>query len=301
MRIVQFEIPELGRRVGVVEGNSVRDLTSVSSGMTHVHEVFLTACNMGKPLADLLSSLAATADILEVTYEELLATPFGTFAPFLHPPLDHKDPNHVLITGTGLTHTGSMQSRDEMHTQNSEADDEPKTDSAKMFDMGLEGGKPADGKRGIAPEWFYKGNGTNLKGPNDSLELPHLLSMVAKNQNWLVVTSSIMTEHHAGLGLLSVTNGPTMRPNELIICTLHHRNYEHVQLAPNLIPILISASSPCNARSHATAKRFTTAANFSAVRNACAIHWPTVKTITSNTHNIASLVMFISTFSVPAN
>ena len=34
------------------------------------------------------------------------------------PPLDHEDPAHCLISGTGLTHLGSASSRDKMHQQN---------------------------------------------------------------------------------------------------------------------------------------------------------------------------------------
>jgi hypothetical protein len=30
------------------------------------------------------------------------------------------------------------------------------TDSQKMFEMGLNGGKPKTGFRGVQPEWFYK-------------------------------------------------------------------------------------------------------------------------------------------------
>ena len=30
-------------------------------------------------------------------------------------PIDHKDPAHVLVTGTGLTHLGSAEGRDKMH------------------------------------------------------------------------------------------------------------------------------------------------------------------------------------------
>ena len=46
------------------------------------------------------------------------------------------------------------------------------TDSLKMFKLGLEGGKPAKGKAGVQPEWFYKGDGRWLKGPGDTLERP---------------------------------------------------------------------------------------------------------------------------------
>ena len=85
-------------------------------------------------------------------------------------PIDHPDPYKLFISGTGLTHTGSVKSRDMMHNENELKKDQ--TDSAKMFQMGIEGGKPKEGNTGVAPEWFYKGNGTNLKGPNEELEIP---------------------------------------------------------------------------------------------------------------------------------
>ncbi|MFD1807153.1 hypothetical protein ACFSHQ_00825 [Gemmobacter lanyuensis] len=55
-------------------------------------------------------------------------------------PVDHPDPAHLHLTGTGLTHLGSAATRNSMHAK---ADPEQMTDSMKMFRMGLEGGKPA--------------------------------------------------------------------------------------------------------------------------------------------------------------
>jgi hypothetical protein len=46
------------------------------------------------------------------------------------------------------------------------------TDSMKMFRLGVAGGKPALGKIGVAPEWFYKGNGTILRAHGEPLEVP---------------------------------------------------------------------------------------------------------------------------------
>jgi hypothetical protein len=52
------------------------------------------------------------------------------------------------------------------------ASDAELTDSMKMFRWGVEGGRPAAGKSGVAPEWFYKGNGTILRAPNEPLFVP---------------------------------------------------------------------------------------------------------------------------------
>ena len=86
-------------------------------------------------------------------------------------PIDHPDPAHCLVTGTGLTHLGSADTRDKMH-QKVAGDIETLTDSMKMFKMGLEGGKPKDKNPGVQPEWFYKGDGSSVVKPGGALDLP---------------------------------------------------------------------------------------------------------------------------------
>jgi hypothetical protein len=66
---------------------------------------------------------------------------------------------------------GSAQARDAMHVKLAGATEEL-TDSMKMFKLGLEGGKPAQGEIGVQPEWFYKGDGSWLVRPGEALELP---------------------------------------------------------------------------------------------------------------------------------
>ena len=85
-------------------------------------------------------------------------------------PIDHPDPAHTFVTGTGLTHLGSAEGRDKMHK--SLADPTSLTDSMKMFKLGLEGGKPAKGQQGVQPEWFYKGDGSTLAAPGGDLISP---------------------------------------------------------------------------------------------------------------------------------
>ncbi|MDT8758562.1 FAH family protein [Sphingomonas psychrotolerans] len=84
-------------------------------------------------------------------------------------PIDHPDAAHCYVTGTGLTHLGSAEGRDQMHKA---AAGGTLTDSMRMFNMGLEGGKPTDGKPGVQPEWFYKGDGSSLVGPGEALPSP---------------------------------------------------------------------------------------------------------------------------------
>ena len=85
-------------------------------------------------------------------------------------PIDHKDPAHLYVTGTGLTHLGSAEGRDKMHKDLGDAS--KLTDSMRMFKLGLEGGKPAGKEPGVQPEWFYKGDGSMIAPPGGDLASP---------------------------------------------------------------------------------------------------------------------------------
>lgn len=84
-------------------------------------------------------------------------------------PIDHPDPAHLIVSGTGLTHLGSAEGRDAMHQAMAAGQ---ATDSMRMFAMGLEGGKPELGQVGAQPEWFYKGDGSILVHPGTPLHAP---------------------------------------------------------------------------------------------------------------------------------
>lgn len=89
----------------------------------------------------------------------------------LLPPLTHPDPAHCLVSGTGLTHLGSADTRSAMHAK-AQADESELTDSMRMFKLGVEGGKPAAGESGFQPEWFYKGDGSIIVNPEGELPVP---------------------------------------------------------------------------------------------------------------------------------
>jgi hypothetical protein len=169
MRLIQFQIPSLGRRVGVVDSGAVIDLTDTKPEWTSVYDIFMNAHRTGNTIEQMLAECFGSMKSRGMNlYDKLLADRPGDDNGWILPPLDHPDPAHCIISGTGLTHLGSTSQRDNMH----KADDSNKTDSQKMFEMGLEGGKPDPGVRGVQPEWFYKGNGVILRGHNDFLEVP---------------------------------------------------------------------------------------------------------------------------------
>ena len=84
-------------------------------------------------------------------------------------PLDHPDAAHCHLTGTGLTHLGSAEGRDKMHKA---AAGGQVTDSMRMFQLGVDGGKPAAGEEGSQPEWFYKGDGSAMIATGQPLVSP---------------------------------------------------------------------------------------------------------------------------------
>ena len=86
----------------------------------------------------------------------------------LLPPIDHPlEPSRLLLSGTGLTHKASVDNRNAMHDSTA-----PVTDSMRMYQSGLENGRPEEGSIGVSPEWFYKGTGTTLRAQNEALEVP---------------------------------------------------------------------------------------------------------------------------------
>ena len=89
----------------------------------------------------------------------------------LLPPLHHPDPAHLIVSGTGLTHLGSADTRANMHAQMAKQAEEL-TDSMRMFQMGVEGGKPNLSEVGAQPEWFYKGDGSIVTPPGGDITAP---------------------------------------------------------------------------------------------------------------------------------
>ncbi|MGE0610246.1 MAG: AraD1 family protein [Pirellulales bacterium] len=175
MRLVQY-LSSDGRRLGVVDGGDVCDITSLRPGLTSTIAAFLQADAAERPLSRFLMDLMAAGSPARISYTELLSNRDERDGPLLLLPVDLDDLHHMVVTGTGLTHLGSMQSRDQMHAvaaaATSAEEEAKKSDSKKMFEMGLRGGRPPAGERGVAPEWFYKGNGHVLRASGQPLDLP---------------------------------------------------------------------------------------------------------------------------------
>ncbi|WCM27032.1 GguC family protein [Sphingomonas sp. QA11] len=152
--LVQFIDAGGTRGVAVLRGDQPPQRLA---GVESVRALAEAALAAGNGLAD-QAALAGYAGVVDLDTVALLS------------PIDHGDPAHLLLTGTGLTHLGSAEGRDKMHRSMTEAAQQ--TDSMRMFLMGVEGGKPDAGETGAQPEWFYKGNGEQLAAPGAPLRSP---------------------------------------------------------------------------------------------------------------------------------
>lgn len=159
MNLIQFFDHNGGRAVASVENGIARQI----NGATSVYELAQAALETNGGLGGLIAShgLGETVDRDVILAEGRMLSP-----------IDHPDPAHLYVTGTGLTHLGSAATRDAMHKSNGTKTEDSLTDSMKMFRMGLEGGKPADGSKGVQPEWFYKGNGYTVVNPGHPIPSP---------------------------------------------------------------------------------------------------------------------------------
>jgi hypothetical protein len=158
MRFVQLKAGS-ERRLAMVEEPKLRLLRDFNSLYTLAQAATITG--------EKLTSLAGhylSEDILD--YEQIYQ---GVADWKLLPPIDQPgEPARCLVSGTGLTHRGSARDRQSMHL----AKEHDLTDSMKMFQWGVEGGRPARGEIGSAPEWFYKGNGSMVRAHNEPLLVP---------------------------------------------------------------------------------------------------------------------------------
>jgi hypothetical protein len=157
LRLLQVAV---GGQVRVVAWDGENDARIVE-GVSSTYELAEKAIAAGKTFAEFVDSLekGAVVDLDQAVAEARLGLP-----------ITHSDPAHFIVAGTGLTHLGSADGRDKMHKAAQSA--EKPTDSMRMFQMGVEGGKPKPGDVGVQPEWFYKGDGSQLRATGEDLVSP---------------------------------------------------------------------------------------------------------------------------------
>lgn len=158
MRLIQFQHVD-GLRVAVAEDANSVSVIDVEGG---VYALALMAIQHNISLVDLVQQRLSDVTL---SYQYLIDNNL------LLPPLTHPNPAHCWVTGTGLTHLGSADTRDGMHSKLN-AEPANLTDSMRMFKLGLEKGKPGKGQEGAQPEWFYKGDGSSVIAPEQPLPMP---------------------------------------------------------------------------------------------------------------------------------
>jgi len=162
MRLVQVAHPTEGRRVAVVEEGRCSVLPAYGS----TYELACGAISQQTGIEELVARGPANQ---ELDYGAIYA---GASEWRLLPPVDHPDdPARCLVSGTGLTHKASAANRDAMHTRGT-SEPQTLTDSMRIFQQGMEGGKPRPGQIGVQPEWFYKGNGAIVRAHGEGLGVP---------------------------------------------------------------------------------------------------------------------------------
>jgi hypothetical protein len=156
IRLVQLSHPQRGRAVALVDEPHLRLL----EGARTTHELAADAILRGRRIEEVV-----VAGDERIAYDDVYAetSPWS-----LLPPFDHPSAEQLFVTGTGLTHKASAENRQSMH-----GDPAQLTDSMKMYRIGLDGGRPAPGCIGAAPEWFYKGTGRIIRAYGEILDVPN--------------------------------------------------------------------------------------------------------------------------------
>jgi hypothetical protein len=156
LRLLQHRTEDGGRSVIASQKGAAR----LVNGVRSTRELAQQAIDSGIGIAEMIARLGLGDEVdpaAELAAGRIIA------------PVDHEDPAHLTMSGTGLTHLGSADARDRMHRM---AVAEKQTDSMRIFLEGIERGKPAAGEVGCQPEWFYKGDGSQLVGPGEPLAMP---------------------------------------------------------------------------------------------------------------------------------
>lgn len=158
-RLVQMTHPSTGRKLAVVAEPFLILLNNIKS----VYQLALQAMDSGESVHAIIEKNLSHDKI------EYDAVYKGSSEWKLLPSFDNPDtPTNCIVSGTGLTHHSSALNRNVMH----QTETGTLTDSMKVYQWGVEGGKPGAGKIGIQPEWFYKGTGSVLRGHGDALLVP---------------------------------------------------------------------------------------------------------------------------------
>ena len=100
MRLIQFQLPEKGRRIGYIDGEGVVDLTSINAEWRRIYNLFLEARRSGKTIdAYLAATPTEAAD--QVLYNQLLTGRPGDASGWILPHLTIRTQPTAQFQGQG--------------------------------------------------------------------------------------------------------------------------------------------------------------------------------------------------------
>lgn len=159
IRLVQLIHPAVGRKVALVKEPALVLLEGVGS----VYELAVRALELRVSMPAVIERHLGGAQLdYSMVYDRLAD---WSMLPSFDCP---ENQFNCLVSGTGLTHKNSALNRQVMH----QAENAMLTDSMRMYQWGIEGGRVPGGAIGVQPEWFYKGNGNVLKAHGQPLVVP---------------------------------------------------------------------------------------------------------------------------------
>ena len=123
MNLIQLKFPNNLTAVGVLEGNKIINLTAQNKDIDTTYKLFMELIKNSITIEEFLEPKIKNSPAFEFNYEELISDP-KKFDVNILPPITHPDPYRLFISGTGLTHTGSVKSRDMMHNDDDEKKDQ---------------------------------------------------------------------------------------------------------------------------------------------------------------------------------
>jgi len=156
IRLVQIVHPAVGRKVALVKEPALLLLEGVHS----VYELAVRALELQISMPAIIERHLGGD---ELDYNKV----YDGLADWrMLPSFDCPENQfNCLVSGTGLTHKNSALNRQVMH----QAENVTLTDSMRIYQWGLDGGRPSHGGIGVQPEWFYKGNGNYLRAHGQPL------------------------------------------------------------------------------------------------------------------------------------
>lgn len=206
MRLVQFTTKQGERRVAIASDEQ-KGALNIIADTSSVYQLARDALANETTLKE-LAAQRASGDMID--YDTVITV--GR----LLPPVDHPyDVAHCFVSGTGLTHLGSADARDQMHQ--SAGGEEKRTDAMKLFKLGTEQGKPKDGGLGVQPEWFYKGDGSCIVAPGKPFEIPDYALDCSEEAE---IAGIYLIDEHGKPWRLGFVQG-----NEMSDHVMEHQNY----------------------------------------------------------------------------